>query len=66
MYGPHSKYRQLLIEEMEKQSTRFICIVYPEKHNGTVLLTYEAHTKQLVSPHPIWTNNYSNPQRPQG
>ena len=35
---------------MEKQSTRFICIIYPEEHNGTVLLTYEARTEQLASP----------------
>ena len=33
---------------MEKQSTRFICIInYPGKHNDTVLLTYESRTKQL-------------------
>jgi len=32
---------------MEKQSVRFICIIYPGKNNGTILLMYEAHTKQL-------------------
>ena len=26
---------------MEKQSTHFICIIYPGKHNGTVLLYME-------------------------
>ena len=25
----------------------FICIIYPGKHNGTLLLTYETHSKQL-------------------
>ena len=35
---------------MEKQSTHLNCIIYPEEHNGTVLLTYEACTKQLASP----------------
>ena len=34
---------------MEKQSTHFICIIYPEKHSGTILLSYEAPTKQFVS-----------------
>jgi len=24
------------------------CIIYPGKHNGTILLTYEARNKQLV------------------
>ena len=32
---------------MEKQSTYFICIIYPGKHNGTVLLTYGVCTEQL-------------------
>ena len=27
--------------------TRFICIIYPRKHNGTVLLMYETCSKQL-------------------
>ena len=35
---------------MKKQSTHFVCIIYPEKHNGIVLLAYKARTKQLASP----------------
>ena len=38
---------------MEKQSTRFSCIIYPEKHNGNLILTDEARTKHLVLPPPI-------------
>ena len=33
----HQKLSQLLIVVMEKQSTRFVCIIYPDKHNGTIL-----------------------------
>ena len=67
IYGPHSKYRlkssYLLIAETEKQSTRLNCIVYPEEHNGTILLTYEAHIKQLATPpNYIGPNNYRNPR----
>ena len=52
---------------MEKQSTCFIFIIYPEKHNDTVLLTYEAHTKQLVSPPSNFgPKNYSNLWHPEG
>jgi len=32
---------------MKKQSTHFVCIIYPGKHNGTMLITYEARTEQL-------------------
>ena len=32
---------------MEKQSIHFNFIIYPEKHNGTVLLAYETHPEQL-------------------
>ena len=35
---------------MEKQSTR---LIYPGKHSGTLLLTYEARIKQLERKH-IW------------
>ena len=54
---------------MEKQSTHLNCIIYPEEHNGTVLLMYEAHTKQLASPPSNFgPNDYSNlpPLAPQG
>ena len=52
---------------MDKQSTRLNCIVYPEEHNGTILLTYEARTKQLATPPTfIGSSNYSNRQRPKG
>ena len=35
--------------------------IYTEKHNGTVILTYEARTKQLASPPSNFgPNNYSN------
>ena len=34
---------KILNAMMEKQSTCFICMIYLGKHNGTVLLTYEAH-----------------------
>ena len=52
---------------MDKQSPHLNCIIYPEKHNGTILLMHEAHTKQLVTP-PTYNglNNYSNPQRREG
>lgn len=33
-----------------EQSTRFICIIHIEKHNGIILLKCEACTKQLVPP----------------
>jgi len=65
MYGTQSKYRQksfqLSIVVMEKQSTRLNYIIYPKKHNGTVI-SYEARTKQLVS---LWSNfglNNYNPR----
>jgi len=38
---------QKILPKIMKQSTRFICIIYPGKHNGTLLLTYEAHIEQL-------------------
>ena len=42
-------------------------IIYSEKHNGTVLLMYEARTKQLPSPPSNFgLNNYSNPKHPWG
>ena len=30
---------------MEKQSTHFICIIYPSKYNSTLLLMHEEHAK---------------------
>jgi len=49
--------------EMEKQSTRLNCIIYPEEHNGTILAMYEARIKQLATPPEyIGPNNYDNPQ----
>ena len=41
------KLPQLSNKVMKKQSTRFICIIYPGMHNGTLLLTYESRTEQL-------------------
>ena len=38
---------QKILPKIVKQSTHFICIIYPGKHNGTLLLTYEAHIEQL-------------------
>ena len=30
-----------------EKCTHFICIIYPGKHNGILLLTYEPHIEQL-------------------
>jgi len=53
---------------MEKQSTHVICIIYPEEHNGSILLTYEARSYQAVSlaSSNLGPNNYSNPWCPEG
>ena len=50
--GPHKKellpkFVYTFDTVMDKQSTCFICIIYPGKHNGTVFLTYGACTEQL-------------------
>ena len=62
--GKQQKLPYLLNKAMEKQSTNFICITYQGKqsssaldlsrgaYNGTILLTYEAGTKQLTMPPP--------------
>ena len=53
--------------ETDKQSTRLNYIIYPEEHNGTILLTHKARTKQLAMlPTYNGPNNYSNPWRPEG
>ena len=41
-------------------------MIYLEEYNGTVLLMYEARTKQLASPPPNFEPNYSNPRHPEG
>ena len=47
---------------MEKQFTRFICIIYPKEYNGTGLLMHKACTKQLASPPSNFgPKNYNNP-----
>jgi len=50
-----------------KQSTRFICIIYPGKHNGSVTLAYKARTEQIVlPPSNFGPNNFSNHWHPKG
>jgi len=59
MYELHNKYCQksskLSIVVMEKQFTHFICIIYPEKHNGTIHLTYEVAVSLI--PIKFWTKH---------
>jgi len=59
--------RLILLMLYGVQHWRLNCIIYPEKHNGTILLMYEAHTKQLATP-PSYDgpNDYSNPRRLEG
>jgi len=53
MCGPHRKY-------MVKQSTCFIYIIYPGKHNAILLLTYEAHTEQLERKQILYQTTHSS------
>ena len=50
---------------MEKQSIRFNYIIYPGSYNDTKVLTYEAHTGQLVGKQTLDQNNYNNLWHPE-
>ena len=50
---------------MEKQSKSFICIIYPGKHDGTLLLIYEARIEQLEqSENKFWTKQLQQTTAP--
>ena len=71
MYGPQtSKYVSLkiiLTLDCRKEEAIYMFKLYPKEHNGTILLMYEARTKQLATPPAYYgANNYSNPRRPKG
>jgi len=49
MHGAVRVYTDSMNAAMEKQSTHFICIIYPEKYNSTILLMYCKSSYQAVS-----------------
>ena len=49
---------------MQEHSTCLNCRTYQEKHNDTIVLTYEWHTEQSWQEKNFTPNNYSNPQAP--